>query len=41
MAEKALLSSIFGKLTEKTFARVSNLFFEEERPRVGNLANLI
>ena len=28
LAEKALLSSIFGKLTQKTFARVYDLFFE-------------
>ena len=27
MAEKGLLSSIFGKLTHKTFARVYDLFF--------------
>ena len=27
LAEKPLLSSIFGKLTQKTFARVNDLFF--------------
>ena len=41
LAEKALLSSIFGKLTQKTLARVSNLFFGEDVPGVGTLANMI
>ena len=41
LAEKGLLSSIFGKLTEKTLARVSNLFFGENFPGVGTLTNMI
>ena len=41
LAEKAPLSSIFGKLTEKTLARVSNLFFGEDVPGVGTLTNMI
>ena len=41
MAEKALLSSIFGKLTQLTLARVCNQVLEEEAPVVGTLANLI
>ena len=41
LAEKALLSSIFGKLTEKTLARVSILFIGENVPCFGTLVNLI
>ena len=35
LAEKALLSSIFGKLTEKSLARVSDLFTRPEFPGLG------
>ena len=41
LAEKALLSSIFGKLTQKTLARVSNLFFGANVPGVETLDHLI
>ena len=41
MAEKALISSMFGKLTQKSLARVCNQVLGEEAPGVGTLPNLI
>jgi len=35
LAEKALFSSIFGNLTQKTLARVYNLFMGEDVPGPG------
>ena len=41
MAEKALLSSIFGRLTQKTLAKVCKQVYREEAPEFGILSNLI